>query len=155
MKKLIRTINAGLADQRLEDGVLNSVFEMWWPKLNEKITKIVEKHKSKPADLSGIRTDRDLLEEILELARLNASTSMKAVRRSSSVDPDALHHSLKNILVLCERLNEEEIDGLYDLVREIFAPLRYVVQHIEVSKRSDLQLSETIRKIDETLAGRI
>ena len=28
MKKLIRTINAGLADQRLDDAVLNSVFEM-------------------------------------------------------------------------------------------------------------------------------
>ena len=155
MKKLIRTINAGLADQRLDDAVLNSVFEMWWPKLNEKVTKIIEKHKSKPADKSGIRSDRDLLEEVLELARLNASTSMKTVRRSSSVDPDALHYSLKNILALCERLNEEEVDGFYDLMKEIFAPLKYLAQQTDASKRSDAQLSETIRKIEEALQGKI
>ena len=115
----------------------------------------MEKHKSKPADKSGIRRDRDLLEAVLEVARLNASTSMKTVRRSSSVDPDALHYSLKNILALCERLNEEEVDGFYDLMKEIFAPLKYLAQQTDASKRSDAQLSETIRKIEEALQGKI
>lgn len=154
MKKLIRTINTGLGEQRLDDSVLNSVFEMWWPKLNEKVTKIVEKHNSKPAHKSGIRSDRDLLEEVLELARLNASSSMNKVRRLQTVDPTALQHSLKHILALCERLTEEDIDGMYDLVKEIFAPLRYIADHSDASKRNDIQLTETIRKIEEALEGK-
>lgn len=154
MKKLIRTMNSGLGDQKLDDGVLNTVFEMWWPKLNEKVTKILDKYQSSVVNTSGTRSDRDLLEEVLVLARLNASAPAKIVRRTNSLDTSAVRHSFKNILVLCERLIEEEVDGVWATVSEIYAPLKYIVENADLTKRADSVLEELMRKIDEILADK-
>ena len=95
IRKLIRTLNAGLGDQKLEDSVLNSVFEMWWPKLNERVAKLMEKHAGNSNNTPATRSDRDLLEEVLQLARLNAAASPKSARSSGDrIDRSALYHSI-------------------------------------------------------------
>jgi hypothetical protein len=155
MKKLIRTMNTGLGDQKLDDGVLKSLFYMWWPKLSETVAKILEKYQSSVVNPSGTRSDRDLLEEVLELARLNASSPAKISRRANSVDPSALRYSFKHIFALCEQLRDEEVDDLWSTVREIFAPLKFIAEQAELTKRSDSQLEEVIRKVEEFLADKI
>lgn len=155
IKKLIRTMNSGLGDQKLDDGVLNSVFEMWWPKLTEKVTKILEKHQSRVVNPSGTRSDRDLLEEVLELARLNASSPTKISRRISNMDASAMRHSFQNILILCEKLTDEGVEDLWGTVGEIFAPLKFIVEQAGLTKREDSRLDEQIRKIEEVLADKI
>jgi hypothetical protein len=44
---------------------------MWWPKLEADITKILQ--LSDQVATKDLRSDRDILEEVLELARMNAS----------------------------------------------------------------------------------
>lgn len=65
--KVIKTINAQLGDQALEISVIDSVFAKWWPELDEKIQKILAKERKKSG--SELRSDRDLLEEVLKISR--------------------------------------------------------------------------------------
>lgn len=78
-KKLVKSINAELQEIKLEDKVFEEVFEMWWPKLEEKISKILAKEEVVDENL---RSDRELLEEILALSRLN---NRNLVRRINNV----------------------------------------------------------------------
>lgn len=65
--KVLTMINESLRQNALDSEVINSVFEMWWPKLESKINDLLSSHHSKaPAEL---RSDRDILNELLELAR--------------------------------------------------------------------------------------
>lgn len=72
-KKLVRSINNSLTENKLEDKVLDEVFEMWWPKLESKIVKILETEK---VENVSIRNDRELLEEILALSRVTAKRTV-------------------------------------------------------------------------------
>jgi hypothetical protein len=67
MKKVIKMMNDELDSSSLASDVLDNVFEMWWPKLEEQIEKAVEKARND--DNSDLRTERDLLEEVLTLTR--------------------------------------------------------------------------------------
>ncbi|MBK9175868.1 MAG: toll/interleukin-1 receptor domain-containing protein [Flavobacteriales bacterium] len=69
-KKLLITVNNTGGDSKLEAAVLNDVFEMWWPKLEAKVQGIISTHKE--GDGNSIRSDREVLEEVLELTRINA-----------------------------------------------------------------------------------
>ena len=65
--KLVKALNSALGSRALEPAVLANVFEKWWPDLAEKIQTIVETNL--PAAGSQKRTDRDLLEEVVERLR--------------------------------------------------------------------------------------
>lgn len=78
-KKLVRTINNNLPDGKLEDRVFDEVFEMWWPKLEIKIQKILEANK---VENVSVRNDRDILEEVLALARLTARQTTQSEKHN-------------------------------------------------------------------------
>lgn len=81
-KKLVKTVNDSGGDAKLDDGVLNEVFDMWWPKLEKEVKKILADHQD--IDGSTQRSDRDILEEILELARM--STRRQGTSRPINLD---------------------------------------------------------------------
>lgn len=74
-KRLFAAINSAAGDSRLETPVLDNVFEMWWPKLEEEIAEIL-KSSDKVAKKER-RSERDILEELLELTRMNSSRSAR------------------------------------------------------------------------------
>lgn len=74
-KRLFSAINGAANDSRLETPVLDNVFEMWWPKLEEEIAAIL-KSSDKVAKKER-RSERDILEELLELTRMNSSRSVR------------------------------------------------------------------------------
>jgi hypothetical protein len=64
-RRLLHTINGALENNRLPEGRVNEAFDVWWPKLDERLAHI-------PPPVRGDRTprrDRELLEEILETVR--------------------------------------------------------------------------------------
>lgn len=67
-RKLVKSINAAGGDAKLEDTVFDGVFEMWWPRLEEKFNTILSGHNE--TDDAPNRSERDMLEEILELTRI-------------------------------------------------------------------------------------
>ncbi len=70
--KLMITINKALGDQGLEQNILENVFLMFWGKLEEKINNILSKVNLDGNDApKSKRTEKDILEELLRLARKN------------------------------------------------------------------------------------
>lgn len=65
--KLVRSINSGLRENRLEDANLQSTFEMWWPMLNDRLRGIQVDAGKTPTRQS--RSTTEMVEELLELAR--------------------------------------------------------------------------------------
>src|SRR5262245_57620556 len=63
--QLLSTINKAAKEVALTDRHLEEAFDMWWPKLEQKVTAI----PSTPSPSGPHRQDRELLEEIVENTR--------------------------------------------------------------------------------------
>jgi hypothetical protein len=79
-KRLVVSINNSAGDSKLEPGVLDSVFEMWWPKLEQQIGDIIKSHHQ--GGKKDKRSERDILEEVLELTRMGARKAERGPRYS-------------------------------------------------------------------------
>lgn len=80
-KKLLTVINGTDTQSQLSPDVLNDVFEMWWPKLEAKVIEIIKEEKNVATPKK--RSERDLLEEILELSRLNVKRNPLRMKGSN------------------------------------------------------------------------
>ena len=67
IRKLMKTVNVALGKDALEAAVLESAFEKWWPELYSKVNAALE--AASPEQELELRTDRDILEEILDINR--------------------------------------------------------------------------------------
>jgi hypothetical protein len=74
-RRLLKTINAASGETKLTDAVLDDVFGMWWPKLQVSFESILDDDQV-PEEEPPLRTDRELLEEIVELSRLTHKRSL-------------------------------------------------------------------------------
>jgi hypothetical protein len=83
-RKLVKSINAAGGDVKLDDAVFEGVFEMWWPRLEEKVGTVLSGHNE--THEGPHRSERDMLEEILELTRIG--TRNKRVR--SEIPPEII-----------------------------------------------------------------
>jgi hypothetical protein len=92
-RKLLRTINSAAGDNKLKDVVLDQVFEMWWPRLEQKFRDILDAEEM-PEEKQPLRKDREILEEILELSRLNH----RSIARTPMV-PSGLVRELSESLI--------------------------------------------------------
>jgi hypothetical protein len=66
VRQLVSTINAALGESALTITQLQDAFEMWWPRLESGLDGIVQSDSNPTTPL---RSDRELLEETLELVR--------------------------------------------------------------------------------------
>lgn len=64
--KLVRSLNKASGDGALDDGRLSDIFEVWWPRLSDRLDKL---QGFTEEESSGQRRTPDLLTEILELVR--------------------------------------------------------------------------------------
>lgn len=87
-KRLVSTINSNAAEAKLDLPVLDSVFEMWWPRLDDKVQEVLATHD--PGPQRKRRSDRDILEEILELTRLSAERAHTSRRMSPRAMTDLM-----------------------------------------------------------------
>ena len=85
--KLIKAINEACEENRLEETRLERAFEVWWPKLDEELNKIVvsgEKGEDSEDQTEGDKSYISrVLEEILEISR----TNQKLLRDPSTLLP--------------------------------------------------------------------
>lgn len=72
----------------LEDSVLNAVFDKFWPDLEGRVRSILEESVVKEGYGVDIRSDRELLEEVLDLSRalaIQKSGGFKAHKELNSL----------------------------------------------------------------------
>jgi len=74
IKKLLKTLNKACGEDKLTDERLEKAFEVWYPTLEEELNRIKSTPEGKEAEdnkkMSGSGKN-EILEEILELSRLN------------------------------------------------------------------------------------
>lgn len=154
IRKLVKTLNVGLGEHKLDDGVLNSVFEMWWPKLSDRVTKIMDKYAGLTSSTPASRSDRDILEEVLQLARLSATANDRPSRLTGNrIDSDALVHALRKILDLIEIVELNESESILPLIAKVFHPLKYIADRGNFTAKTERELEEVARRIEEKLAS--
>ncbi len=99
VRKLMSTINTAGGENALSEQTFTRVFDKWWPDLKEKIDGILANES--PDVGAEIRTDREILEEVLALARLTN-------RKSNNEDERAgVPHELVRDLA-------KHLDGIFD-----------------------------------------
>lgn len=112
--KLMRTINRvveELQETSLTDTNLDATFNMWWPKLEERLNAIPEQ----AGDKQSTRDNRELLEEILEQVRgfTRQSTDSGANRaRRWPLKPVTVLEARIRALNRAIQLMDSEVDGL-------------------------------------------
>lgn len=120
-KRLFIAINAAAGESRLEPQVLDTVFEMWWPKLEATVAGIL-KSGDKTAKKER-RSERDILEELLELTRMNSSLGSRP--RFSQRAVIELIEALEELQLILT--HEHEAIALRVLSR-LDKPLRYLCE---------------------------
>lgn len=104
-KRLVSTINNTAGDAKLEPSVFDSVFDMWWPRLEQQVAEILKTHDK------GIkrerRSDRDILEEILELTRMNAERAHMSPRMSQRTLAELLDNLTELMFLLYREQGEK------------------------------------------------
>jgi TIR domain len=130
-KKLLITVNNTGGESKLDLAVLNDVFEMWWPKLEFKVNEILKTHVVD--NDNAVRSERDILEEVLELTRLN---SKRIPRRNDN--------TRESIIMLIEMMQELQFrtmkNGNKDSImffEEIRRPLKRLCLDLEMPDMYD------------------
>lgn len=85
VKKLLKTLNKACGEEKLPDERLEKAFDVWYPTLEEELNKIQAPTKTKVSkQKSDDESPRiEILEEILELSRLNQKLLRSSDRRDS------------------------------------------------------------------------
>jgi hypothetical protein len=121
-KKLIQVVNNKMADNKLAPSVLDSVFDKWWPELEREIKKGISEIGK--ASVEPVRTDRDILNEILELSRMAARNNAAPPQRIN-INPKALIHLLETFITLhnenCAGIGgyQQTLDSLKEMSKSI------------------------------------
>lgn len=128
MKKLLKAINSKLEDHSLIDSVLENVFEKWWPDLETDIEKILRSEKDK--NVEPIRTDRDILEEILGLSRF-------AIKNTQGTSIGIHPQAVESLLLNYNKLHNENITGHggYQETLDILQEMQKAIIHIAGKSR--------------------
>ena len=120
-KRLITTINNSAEDAKLESGVLDNVFDMWWPKLEDKVKTILASDVEQGKE--DRRSERDMLEEVLELTRMNAARLTISPRISERAIME-LVEILDEIMMITRHFRSDEKS--YYLLKKLDRPLRHI-----------------------------
>jgi len=148
IKQLLMTINKCLEENQLEDEVFNNVFDMWWPKLEDKVKSILSKDKP-TTDVSAIRNDREILEEILELSRLNLTSKKKINSNNSHISPGAFHHLL-GLLEQCiaNIKNDESSKEILSRLSNLTTPIDHIIRNSNLEESDKNRFLEELQDLD-------
>jgi hypothetical protein len=123
MKKLMKMINAELGDAALAGDVFDSVFEMWWTKLEASVTECLKRSKSLAKDGSS-RSEKDLLEEILALTR-----ALSQIPSQAPISPKAILELISAyVAVVDTAIKQKCVVHFQDAFASFEKPLAYLAK---------------------------
>ena len=144
-KKLVHSINKAGKEGSLAEKTVDTVFEKWWPDLQQEISSILSE---KDDGEKEIRSDRELLEEILELTRrTRLSTS------AESQDSRIIRRSLPTALVedfskaISAILEEAYEKNLLDTANNLQTLVKLMIYLARGNDRATFLLEELMSEI--------
>ncbi|KZZ22793.1 hypothetical protein A3753_20735 [Sulfitobacter sp. HI0082] len=149
-RKVLSTINEAGEDNHLPKDTFDRVFEMWWPQLEAKISEIMTDEGAQ--ERGELRSERELLEEVLSLSRLLARKT-RSVERDFS--PNALLHIIRNASgLLADAITHSDLN-IFRAVVELSDAVTHIARgsalHEELKeelKMLQVKISETEKRLD-------
>lgn len=117
VSKLMEMINTELGDSAMAPEALRRVKEMWWPELNRQISEI--ESLEDPVGAAQHRSERDLLEEILELSRRLATRQIGQPRMSVLAFIDLCESVGDLVDIVIPEIDRSNAASLYRLKRSL------------------------------------
>ncbi len=111
-KKLFKSINGLCGDLKLDQDVLNEVYEMWWPRLEKQVQSVLKLTSEKSTQSEPPTTD-EMIKEILDLSRTNMDLIRRYTRNKSIYSPHASPYLRRTLTSL-----SQDIYALYQLASE-------------------------------------
>ena len=124
-RKLIGVVNECLGENKLPEKTVHNVFEKWWPDLERELQQI---DTDVPPSDKPVRNDREILEEVLQLARrLDNKMRPNIVGR---IPPTSPSHLLERYIRLHdhERNHVGGYQSTLDCLKELHGPVEHIVQ---------------------------
>ena len=127
-------INLELGENALDSEVFDTVFEMWWPRLAEKVEGEMNRF-SKKTTLAGeeIRDERDILQEILSLTRRMAITREGSGGKNENMDPQALEDLVMSFYSIIDDIVNNKRGEMYDHLTLLSRPINYLLRKAEIN----------------------
>jgi hypothetical protein len=147
MKKAVRMMNQELGPNALTPDVFDSVFDMWWPKLEEMVKNIMAAVQG--GAKQSVRSERDILEEILARVRAAPPTSPRP-----PIHPRALADLLDVYTQLLREVSHLPVDTRGELV-ELIDRLRRPIEYITTRPGMDECASPVTRERLDMLRNRL
>jgi hypothetical protein len=147
MQKMLFVINNALGESKLDDVVLRDVFDMWWPNLEKKVELIIN-HQNSPSDeKENIRSDRDILEEVLGILRVN---TVPFPRPSLNINAKAFIDIVKGVEGLIDQFIEEKSimsPSLHASVLKSFEAMEYMARKLPEGRVSGEEVLSYIQAV--------
>lgn len=144
IKRVMNMINEELGEAALSREVFDSVFDMWWPRLNEKVNNILSRIESN--DYEVTRLDRDILEEVLSLTRsmsrniqeqtLPFINNLELNRQSRTYWPPLLRKALNLLFKIGGEISEFKV-----MQPDFQSSFRQLTRNLEIEHSRELQIS--------------
>jgi hypothetical protein len=135
MKRVLKAVNEELGDLALGADVLEDVFRMWWPKLEEGVKESA--NAVLPAGHKARRSEHDLLEEVLALTR-NLSSREGPPRGGDSPARGAVTDLLTGILLLASETSTWPQEGpVSESIAKIHKALGYLTRRGHLGNMSE------------------
>jgi hypothetical protein len=149
VRKLVKSLNAALDDQALDEARVDEIFDVWWPRLKEALEAIGGEPETRPK----ARSEKDLLAEVLELARSQQQLLSRpedlfppgyvdhvlGQPPSERIEPAAvkdLKESWRQLTALARQIQDEkDKDLLLEGIERTRFPLEYVIDRLEGARR--------------------
>ena len=135
IKKALQMINQHFADNALSSEQLEVAFNKWWPDLEEKIEKLLNRKKTLVED--SPLTDRAIIEEILKLSRISVAQGARVTFTNEEIGSfiqtyyDLIDH------IIDYEINEE----IHSLLKNIHV---YLSKLITISGHSNLSHQQSL-----------
>ena len=119
--KLLSVINDRLEDRKIAEKNLNVIFEKFWPDLEQEINECLDT-KSIDKETESPRSDRDLLEEILQL--------MRNPRAQTNISDIVVGEILKQYIKLHDGQASKvgDYQDTLNTLRDMHAPMSFLVK---------------------------
>lgn len=129
IRRVVVAINSELGDQRLAPEVVQDVFNMWWPRLKERIEAIMKQVED--VEIAPARSEKDILEEVLALSR--SLSRSKSLHEADPVSQSALADLLVAAKRLLNVINSTKLlvtAELKEALDQLERPLVYVATRV-------------------------
>ena len=153
IKKLLKTINKACGEEKLNDTQLAKTFDVWYPTLETDLNKIQVETVKEQKDKAP---NNEILEEILELSRLNQKL-LRTPDTSYRNEHAQVNHRLTEIRDRLAPFGKGKLDYIIDLLTKpgvILKPMEKAFEDLSTQELKVLLLitqGKTNREIAEAL----